>query len=105
MQVQVNKGEIENLYNQMTTNQNDLTSEIKNYLSDVDKLKQAYQSAESASVLETFTLYLEKLKTIPYTYEELNKVIKKAGNIYVETDSAFKLELEKENSEDEKYYG
>ncbi len=102
MQVQVNKSEIENLYNQMTIHTSDLYDQIKNYKCDLVKLKKAYKSYESKTVLDTFTLYLEKLMMVPNTYDELTQVIKESGNSYIESDSSFKVELERENNEDEK---
>ena len=100
MYVKVNKSEIENLANQMELNTSDLQAEVTGCLKDLERLKEGYKSTESKMLLETMTLYFEKLKTIPYAYDELNKVIKKAGNIYKENDSAFKLELEKENEDE-----
>ncbi len=102
MYVKVNKGEIENLANQMDLNTSDLQAEVEGCIKDLERLREGYKSTESKMLIETMTLYFEKLKTIPYAYDELNKVIKKSGNIYKENDSAFKLELERENEEEKK---
>ena len=99
MNVKVNKREIENLTTQLAQNTEDLNATINDCISELDKLKNGYKSAESEYILETFSLYLEKLKTVPYAYDDINTVIKKAANIYQENDYSFKLELQKESSE------
>lgn len=100
MQVKLNKKEMENLNIQMNQNTEDLYYEIDNCIEDIKRIKEAYKSIESKYVLETFELYLEKLKQIPNTYDGLTKFIKKAGNTYRESDESFKNELQKENADD-----
>jgi uncharacterized protein YukE len=101
MYVKVNRNEMEQLANKMDTNTNDLEEEFNNCISDLNRLKEAYDSTESKYIIDTMTLYFEKMNTVPTALREISDLIKKAGNIYVENDSSFKKELEKLNIEEE----
>jgi hypothetical protein len=101
MRVKVNKTEIENLTKRLDENSAELLKEIESCLKDTENIKAAYQSAESPYVTDTVEGYLKYLKIIPYTYNELNNIIKKANQIYDEQDSEFLKEIQRENAEDE----
>ncbi len=99
MYLKVNKKELNHITDVIDKENSDLHTEIYQCIKDVEKLDIAFDTPEMKSVIEDFALYLEKLKLIPIFFEDINMLMKKAGNIYYETDNSFKRELEKESTE------
>ena len=99
MQVKVNKSELEILTDKIDNNAANLLNEIDNCLKCMDNISEAYKSIESPQVIDKFIGYIDYLKIIPYTYNDMNNLIKKAHNIYDEEDTAFMKELQRENEE------
>ena len=100
MRLQVNTDEMELLTKKIDDNAINLYKEIMSCLKDVEKIGSAYQSIESDYILNKTAAYLERLKAIPFTYNELNKITKKANRIYNNKDLELALEVQKESSVD-----
>ena len=100
MRVRINTDEMENITKKIDAETISLYKEINACLKDIDKISKVYQSIESDYVLAKSSAYLEHLKTVPFAYYEINNVIKKANNVYIENDSEFAREFQKERCED-----
>lgn len=86
---------LDDVINKTSLNSETLFQEIDAMNQEINVLKTIWQGEEAGIFYIKIENYLEKLKSIPETYNTFSKFMKKANIAYRQADESFALDMQK----------
>ena len=93
MRIRVNHGELNQVREVLFSDSQELLNEVTAIENNIEELKTVWQGEEANIFFIKINNYLNKLKSVPLTYQSISTFINRANILYKQADLNLKKEI------------